>query len=964
MNKNRILYRAIISIAFISVATSAIVIPIDIINNKNNTKGLTILPNNDEQFKSSELNAEDLSIPNPFIKNEEKDNKKEEIKEKDNNLNDTNDIQIISSPEVVKKSQEEELWEEFEQQVNNPISNNKYSKSQIELIKKINNINLREDFYNSPMFIDNPNLKEVWRQYFIDSALIILDDISKINKLDLDNLEYGRVSKNFWYEIIKDYHEIRELLFIELSKAYNNSKNSGKINNAQLRKHVSFLCLKITNIEAMNLIWVSEEIEKQIKLLINSSLTEDNKTYQLIWPLISKLFILVSEQTFFQQSNKDKLGTEELSKVLFSNLVSSAGPLIVDFLLNNLKDILPTSGGIDPNDEGNTPNDSNKNDLKTYTNFVYKLLNGKANYKDIEHIIPKDTIKAIPQSFYGIAFNTINLLIGNPFNNSGVSIKDFNLSLFKRIFSVFDLVNAVVDLNSLIADSKSINTSYFFNWISDQEQVIKNKEKREEKLSEHILPILDLFDRFLSGRLELSNYDKNSQRKSLNILLESTFKVLSQLNVVEYNVDNSKEESLPGIDETWYHINNIKDKEVKNVLSDTFIFIQSLSPVIYKFESFDELKNNDKFSYDTNIPINDTCKIKTNFDYSSCLLRIYSSLKILGVHNDQIADRNIKFAKSYLKSFAMNKINSLDSSYSLVYKDIKDDSGNDISFVQNYVDLKQKLITSIFITLYGNNSKYLDSYITMNEGLYLLPGTEYKSLSPILSSTLMSFDNYFTSQDFNINDLVNDYTPIVNIFVDMINNIILDDPVAGTIISSLFDMVIGKIRPSELLKNISKVVKGIPWIPSFIIDLLAKDFENWIKSKHTYTDKFKGIFTQLAKLLTIKDKIFCSGIPVGSGYWHKAENAFSSSGIYKYFNISATYNRQETGCWFFHRPSDIYSSSKYDPFTMIDNYVVNKLVSTTNITEDQAPKVLEDILYQLIGKGLNKQIPGYIRPYI
>jgi hypothetical protein len=47
---------------------------------------------------------------------------------------------------------------------------------------------------------------------------------------------------------------------------------------------------------------------------------------------------------------------------------------------------------------------------------------------------------------------------------------------------------------------------------------------------------------------------------------------------------------------------------------------------------------------------------------------------------------------------------------------------------------------------------------------------------------------------------------------------------------------------------------------------------------------------------------------------------------------------------------------------MIDNYVINKLVSTTNITEKDASNVLEDILYQLIGKGLNKQIPGYNRP--
>jgi hypothetical protein len=105
-----------------------------------------------------------------------------------------------------------------------------------------------------------------------------------------------------------------------------------------------------------------------------------------------------------------------------------------------------------------------------------------------------------------------------------------------------------------------------------------------------------LFDKFLSGRLELANYDSNSQDKSLNILLDSTFKVLSQLNVVDYKPDNSQEQIIPGLDKTLYFINNVKDEKLKKVLSDTFIFIQSLSSDIYissiKFNSFDIMDNN------------------------------------------------------------------------------------------------------------------------------------------------------------------------------------------------------------------------------------------------------------------------------------------------------------------------------------------------------------------------------------
>lgn len=953
------LWFSLSSLVIAGVTSASVSVPIILNQSKNsNSKSLLALeetiPVKDEPSNEI-INIEEPSVD---ITNDNKEMNEDEIL--------TNVPEIAKETEkqnesIQKQKDEEalELWEEFEEQLNESV-NKDYSKSQRDILKLSKNYVLDNDFYEKEIFKDEPSLIPVWEKYYKESIITILDDIVNINKKDFTEIKSFSLSKYFWLDFSKYFTEIKEKLFIELSSAYQNISSNKNLSDKE-KEIIIELEHKLTGKKDSSIIFAYDQMQKDIDSFISQGLSSTNVIYKDSLSIIKKVLLSISQQTFYRDVDKQELNSDDLSEVLFSNFVSSIGPSLVDYFFSNSSSLLPSSGTGE--DESENPSATlNTSDISRYINFVFKLLNGKADYIDVMNIIPSNLLEGIPQSFYGIIYNTFISLIGNPFKQEGLSIKDFNFSLLKRILSVFDIANSIINLNDIINKSGTINSSFLFDWARKQDEALKKRNNSFESLSDTIIPIFSSLDTFLSGRLELANYNKDAQKSAIKILLDSSYKALSQFNLVEYHEykDDSNFELEERVSKS---IQLVDDENIKNVLDDTYLLIKNISPSI--------LNINSDFVFDgyidiySNRPSSSLSKLCTNLDKDSisyCFNGHYNKFDQTGLHFDNIRNKNIKNAKSAIKSYAYQKINRMDSSYKLQYQDIYDDKGQPISFLENNNKKKNNLFLSFFSIIYGSDSKYFNSYKTMYEGLNILPGTDYQSLSPILSATLASFDNVETSVDFNIDNLESDYTPIVQMIVDLIKNTMKDNNVTSTIISSLLQMISGNIRPSEVLNRLSKVIPGVPWIPPFIINLLTKDFEKWLNSQKGYTGRFKGIFMQAAKLLTIKDKIFCSGIPVGSGYWYKAESAFSSAGLYKYFNIYATYNRQETGCWFFHRPSDIYSSTKYDPFTMLDNYVVSKLVATTNISSVDASKVLEDILFKLIGQGLNISIPGYIRP--
>lgn len=987
MNKKiKLIIGGLSAISTAAIISSSIIIPINI----NKESNFVIVDELSSNSGKTQLNTNDI-IKNQYSSEKEPINEvtnNEDYSTYNNNQNfatinkswpnistkQTEDMKIENNLESNEESKNEsilDLWDEFEGSLNVSKCSFIYTKSQRETKNEISEVKILDSDGKVLDLSSSANLEKY--NYFINNTNILFEDIVNIYNGKLDDLQSYSLDEKYWDLINSGFHGIREKLFVELSKSYKNQKDI-IADIESLNNKVDFFSKKLTGHSLESIIMapsrIQEEIQgvKDVKIgLFSDSLFKGNKQHEIVWPLISEFLNLISEQFFYQDLSKEQLDSVDLSKVMFANLINSAAPVIIDFFItsyNSNKEetiIEPSVKSLDSNPSTIEDTDNNSlsvQEISKYIAFVYKLINGKATYLDIQEIIPSDLIKGLPQSFYGIAFNALQTLTGNPFKESGFDLYDINLSIIQRLFTVIDLVTAIVDINSFLDNNGYVNLSYFSNWIKDEQEDIMNQKDSKIKLSNSILPIVDKLNKFLSYRLELANYDEQAQKQALNVFIDTTFQTLSEFNLIDYNKDDNLR-PVPGTNETVSYINKIEDQKIKNVLNDTFVFIKNLDTNIYSSDMSKELL---KVNYYSNKKleeesISNSCNNIIDNNYSNCFNYMYKRLENLAIHTDDVSNSNIKFAKANIKAYAMNKINMLDSAYNLTYDDIWDEAGNKKSYIENLIAKKNNLMLNIFAIIYGNNSKYYDSYKTMTEGINILPGTNYRSVVPLASAAFLSFDNTIPAEELKIDGLIESYKPLIDLVIGFLKNLMENDKVLGTLLSSVLDMMVGALRPSELITKLSSVLPDVPAIPEWIINLVSGGFEDWLKSQNGYLNRFKGIFREIAKLLTFKNKV-----KIPFEYFYKAEQAFSSAGLYNYLNIGATYNREEKGFSWGVSVSDIYTSTKYDPFTMLDNYVIDRIVNTTSISREDASKVLEDILYQAIGEGLGKTIPGYSRP--